>query len=84
MFSFLFFTLEAHFLHHSFILEFTMKKISQGRINNIKKHLLDGLTISEVMRETNESRGTVQRVKETMDLPPSNNKGGRPKVFVIS
>jgi transposase len=33
------------------------------------------------MKETNESRGTVQRVKETMGLPPSNNKGGRPKVL---
>lgn len=58
-----------------------MKKISQDRINNIKKHLLDGLTILEVMKETNESRGTVRRVKETMGLPPSNNKGGKPKVL---
>ena len=58
-----------------------MQKISQERINNIKKHLLDNLTTSEVMAATGESRGTVQRVKKMLKIPATGNKGGRPKAL---
>ena len=50
-----------------------MQKISQERINNIKKHLLDNLTTSEVMAATGESRGTVQRVKKMLKIPATGN-----------
>ncbi|KAG1530736.1 hypothetical protein G6F51_013748 [Rhizopus arrhizus] len=58
-----------------------MQKISQERINNIKKHLLDNLTISGVMEAIGESRGTVQRVNEMLKIPATGNKGGSPKAL---
>ncbi|KAG1191293.1 hypothetical protein G6F70_009325 [Rhizopus microsporus] len=58
-----------------------MQKISQERINNIKKHFLDNLIISGVMEATGKIRGAVQRVTEMLKIPATGNKGGSPKAL---
>ena len=60
-----------------------MRPISEDRINCVKKHLKDGLSIRKVVRKTGESHGTVQRIKKETNLTSENEKGGRPKSLSV-
>ena len=55
-----------------------MQPISEDRVNNIKKHLLDGLSIRSTMKKTNETRSTVHKIQKQLHFMEKN-AGGRPK-----
>ena len=55
-----------------------MQPISEDRVNNIKKHLLDGLSIRSTTKKTNEARSTVNKIQKQLHFMEKN-AGGRPK-----